>query len=45
MIIEVAARNFRQKILGYNAADKLNERVKKQIELNMSKKEREMRDK
>jgi len=46
MIIEVAARNFRQKILGYNAADKLNERVKKQIELNMSKKEeREMGDK
>lgn len=41
MIIEVAARNFRQKILGYNAADKLNERVKKQIEINRNMKEKE----
>lgn len=28
MIIEVAVRNFRQKLLGYNAAEELNERIK-----------------
>ena len=32
MIIEVAARNHRQRRLGYNAAYELNERIKKQIE-------------
>ena len=28
MIVEVAVRNYRQKILGYNAAEELNERIK-----------------
>ncbi|OLS03290.1 HPr(Ser) kinase/phosphatase [Tissierella creatinophila] len=28
MILEVAVRNFRQKLLGYNAAEELNERIK-----------------
>ncbi len=32
MIVEVAAKNNRQKRLGYNAAEVLNERVKKSIE-------------
>lgn len=32
MIIEVAARNFRQKKLGYNAAFELNEKIKTVIE-------------
>lgn len=32
MIIEVAARNYRQKKLGYNAAHELNERIKSVIE-------------
>jgi len=32
MIVEVAARNNRQKILGYNAAKELGDRVKKEIE-------------
>ena len=32
MIVEVAAKNNRQKRLGYNAAEALNERVKKKIE-------------
>lgn len=41
MIIEVAARNFRQKILGYNAANELNEKIIKQIEINKSIKEKE----
>ncbi len=30
MIVEVAVRNYRQKILGYNAANELNERIKQQ---------------
>jgi HPr kinase/phosphorylase len=38
MIIEVAARNFRQKVLGYNAAYELNERIKRHIEINRNKK-------
>lgn len=38
MIIEVAARNFRQRRLGYNAAYELNERIKEHIEINRSKK-------
>ena len=37
MIIEVAARNFRQKVLGYNAAYELNERIKRHIEINRNK--------
>lgn len=37
MIIEVAARNFRQRRLGYNAAYEFNERIKKQIEKNKRK--------
>ncbi|MDR7871235.1 MAG: HPr(Ser) kinase/phosphatase [Tissierellaceae bacterium] len=41
MIIEVAARNFRQKILGYNAANELNEKIMRQIEINRSNKEKE----
>ncbi len=32
MIVEVAAKNNRQKRLGYNAAEALNEKVKKKIE-------------
>ncbi len=32
LIVEVAAKNNRQKRLGYNAADELNERLKKSIE-------------
>ena len=28
MIVEVAVRNFRQKLLGYNAAEELNERIR-----------------
>lgn len=32
MIIEVAARNYRQKALGYNAAKELNRRIKKEAE-------------
>lgn len=28
MIVEVAVRNFRQKLLGYNAAEELNQRIK-----------------
>ncbi|MBC7087589.1 MAG: HPr(Ser) kinase/phosphatase [Tissierellales bacterium] len=32
MIVEVAAKNNRQKRLGYNAAETLNERVKRKIE-------------
>lgn len=28
MIVEVAVRNFRQKLLGYNAAEELNKRIK-----------------
>lgn len=31
MIVEVAARNTRQKKLGYNAAEELNDKVKRQI--------------
>ncbi len=31
MIVEVAARNTRQKKLGYNAAEELNEKVKREI--------------
>ena len=42
MIIEVAARNFRQKILGYNAANELNERIIRQIQINKSNKEKEI---
>ncbi len=42
MIIEVAARNFRQKILGYNAANELNERIIRQIEVNKSSKSKEI---
>ena len=38
MIIEVAARNFRQKVLGYNAAYELNERIKRHIEISRNKK-------
>ena len=38
MIIEVAARNFRQKALGYNAAYELNERIKRHIEISRNKK-------
>ena len=34
MIIEVAARNYRQKALGYNAANELNEKIRRQIEIN-----------
>ncbi len=34
MIIEVAARNYRQKALGYNAASELNEKIRRQIEIN-----------
>lgn len=40
MIIEVAARNFRQKVLGYNAAKELNERIKRKIKLNQRLKEK-----
>lgn len=40
MIIEVAARNFRQKILGYNAANELNQRIIRQIGINKSNKEK-----
>ena len=32
MIVEVAAKNNRQKRLGYNAAKELDERVKRSIE-------------
>ena len=32
MIVEVAARNFRQKGLGYNAAEELNKRIRVNIE-------------
>ena len=32
MIVEVAARNYRQKGLGYNAAEELNKRIKTKIE-------------
>lgn len=32
MIVEVAARNYRQKGLGYNAAEELNNRIKAKIE-------------
>lgn len=42
MIIEVAARNFRQKILGYNAANELNQRIIRQIEINKNNKEKEI---
>lgn len=42
MIIEVASRNFRQKALGYNAANELNEKIMRQIEINKSIKEKEM---
>lgn len=42
MIIEVAARNFRQKVLGYNAANDLNEKIKRQIEINRNNKEKEL---
>ena len=31
MIVDVAARNTRQKKLGYNAAEELNDKVKRQI--------------
>ncbi|MGO1468878.1 MAG: HPr(Ser) kinase/phosphatase [Tissierella sp.] len=31
MIIEVAVRNFRQKLLGYNAAEELNKRIKNRV--------------
>lgn len=31
MIIEVAVRNFRQKLLGYNAAEELNRRIKDRV--------------
>lgn len=34
MIVEVAARNFRQRRLGYNAAYEFNERVRRHIEKN-----------
>jgi HPr kinase/phosphorylase len=39
MIIEVAARNFRQKVLGYNAANELNDRIKQEAKIrkNMKK--------
>lgn len=33
MIIEVAARNYRQKALGYNAAEELNNRIKEEAEV------------
>lgn len=42
MIIEVASRNFRQKVLGYNAANELNEKIMRQIEINKSIKEKEI---
>lgn len=42
MIIEVAARNFRQKILGYNAAKELNQRIIKQIQVNNSNRSKEV---
>ncbi|HLR21144.1 MAG TPA: HPr(Ser) kinase/phosphatase [Tissierellaceae bacterium] len=38
MIIEVAARNFRQRRLGYNAAYALNQRIKEKIRKNMEEK-------
>lgn len=41
MIIEVACRNFRQKVLGYNAASELNEKIMRQIEINKTIKEKE----
>lgn len=44
MIIEVAARNFRQKVLGYNAANELNEKIIRQIEINKNRKEKEMEE-
>lgn len=44
MIIEVAARNFRQKILGYNAANELNDRIIRQIQINKSNKEIEVEE-
>ena len=31
MIVEVAARNTRQKKLGYNAAEELNNKIKQQM--------------
>jgi len=33
MIVEVATRNFRQRALGYNAAEELNKRIFKQVKL------------
>lgn len=33
MIIEVAARNYRQKALGYNAANELNNRIKTEVNI------------
>lgn len=33
MIIEVAARNYRQKVLGYNAAEELNKRIEEEAEI------------
>lgn len=36
MIIEVAARNYRQKALGYNAAEELNNRIKEESEIRRS---------
>lgn len=32
MIVEVAVRNYRQKLLGYNAAEELNKRIKEKSE-------------
>ena len=37
MIIEVAARNFRQRRLGYNAAFEFNERIRAHIQKNKDK--------
>lgn len=39
MIIEVAARNFRQRRLGYNAADSLDRRIRERIRSNKKKKD------
>lgn len=43
MIVEVAARNNRQKKLGYNAAVVLNERIMKEIESRKNERERKLR--
>lgn len=43
MIVEVAAINYKRKRLGYNAAYELNERIKRQIEINKSNKGKEIK--